>query len=160
MKYFLLLTTLISSFLLSQKNDNEFEYYEMTSKRVFINKNVTSYNFTVSKYANDIEVSKKEYINFKKPVPSRIIINTDENKSSIRINSKYYKEDLYFEFARVYKILNDDGSFFYDFVGKNPCSVFYSVPTNNYNQSLYIKCLDRNKNGTSIRFTMSQNEQL
>lgn len=146
-------------FLFSQNTDN-FRFYEMTSTRVYLNKRVISYNFTTSDYTNGSITKKKEFVNFKKPIPTYIFINSDEGKVSIRINSKYFREDLYYEFQRVYKSDNEDGTFSYDFVGKNLCIAHYYLPSNNDNQFLFIKCLDKNNNGYDFGFTMSKSDQL
>lgn len=139
---------------------SEFWLEEFTAKRVFINKTVTSFNFNIEKYQNNKVVSKKEYVNFDEPEPSKITISSDESKASIQISSRYYKEDLYFEFKRIYKSEFSDGSPYYQFVGKSSCSAYYYFPEDNSNQSLSIQCLDNDKNGTRIYFVMSQNHQL
>ncbi len=156
----ILLFLFLPFLVFSQETNEDYRFYELTGTRVFVNKKITSYNFTTAVYSNDIKTKEKEYINFKNPVPTSVYINSDANQATIRINSKYFREDLFFEFRRIYKIDNGDGSFMYKFIGKNPCSVFYFIPENNYNQSLFIKCLDANKNGYGIDLTMSQNEQL
>lgn len=144
------------------KEDNKkFEFEELFGgKRVFINKAVTSYNFTSSTYKNEKEIKNKTYVNFDKPEPSKIFINSDDIKVTIRVNSRYFREDLYFEFARIYKVDYDNEIFYYTFLGKSSCEARYTVYKNGYNQFLLIKCLDQNKNGDSLLFTMSQNEQL
>lgn len=162
MKKYLLLF-LFSQQIFSQitnKNNDEFKIEEHFGKRVYINKAVTSYNFSSLTYKNNKEIKRKEYINFKNPQPSKIFISTDEEKVTIRVNSKYFREDLFFEAKRIYKMEEEDGSIFYHFVGKTSCNIYYYVPNDGYNQSLDIKCLDENKNGSGLYFTMSQNEQL
>lgn len=159
----LILIIIFTPFLFySQKttDSDKYVFSEMTGKRVFINKEVVSYNFTVVKYQNGTKVSSKDYVDFKNPVPTKISITSDENSSRIQINSKYYKEDIILNFERIYKINYDDGSFWYDFIIGKSCSASYSVPNDNGNQSLSIKCLDNNETGSEITYTMSRNQQL
>lgn len=162
MKKYILLALLIPFNFFSQSisNEDEFKFDEHFGKRVFLNKTVTSYNFSTITYKNAKKVKSKNYVNFDNPVPSKIYINSDENKAIIRINSKYFKEDLFYEFKRIYKITNDDGSWFYTFKGKSSCDVSYYVPKNGDNQFLLIKCLDENKDGPGLDYTMSRLEQL
>lgn len=162
MKFYLLAIAFSPFFCFSQNENNTDEFYlaNNTGERVFINKNVTSYGFTVDKYVNDKKIESKDYINFKKPVASKIFITTDENLSSIRINSPYYKEDIILKFKRLYKYNIDNRTYMYEFTGGNSCSASYVIPPNNENQILFLKCLNSEKSGSGMNFTMSRNEQL
>lgn len=162
MKIILSFALLLPFFIFAQNKESDVDYsvYEILGKRVFINKTVISYNFSLITFQNNVEISKQEFVNFEKPVPSTIKISSDQNNSTIRINSKYLKEDFFFEFKRIYKLDNGDGTFMYYFLGKSSCDVTYFIPKGKGNQFLDIKCLDKNKNGNEISYTMSRNEQL
>lgn len=152
---------IFSQSITNSDEDKEFKIEEhFGGKRVFINKTITSYNFTSSIYKNNKEIKSKMHVNFDNPEPSKIFINSNDNNVTIRINSRYFREDLFFKFKRIYKIEEEDGKFFYKFMGNSSCITYYFIPKDGYNQFLNIKCLDENKNGSGLSFTMSQLEQL
>ena len=161
MKTITILFMLLPLFNYAQNNtESEFWFEELAGKRVFLNKTVTSFNFTVSKYQNGKVISKEEYVNFDKPEPSKITISSDENKANIQISSRYYKEDLFFEYKRIYKLNQDGYTPSYNFVGKGSCDAKYFIPEDSSHQSLLLKCLDDGKNGTEVYFVISQRHQL
>lgn len=158
----LTLLFIVPFFSFSQETDNsEFEFYEAFGhQRVYINKTVKSYNFTISKYVNNVEVDEQTEIDIKMKNPSSIEILSNENNVIIRINNKKLREDFVLKFRRIYKSKEKLGDF-YTFVGKsNSCNASYIIPQNDMNQILFIDCLDDSKSGYSIDYTISKFEQL
>ncbi len=152
MKKILLMFCVISiNLAFSQTPNNKEEFYKVIGKRVFINKDAIAYTFTTFTKTNGNTTQKTNSPSVDSPF--QIFIKTDEKSSTIRINNKNTREDIFLEFNKIYKYKYDEKNQGYQFVGDNKYEATYIIPNNSKdNQSLII---DMN-NGTSYFFTISK----
>ncbi len=91
--------------------------------------------------------------------PYNILISSNENSAYIRINNKNLREDLFYNFEKIYK-LDEGENITYNFVNNSKCSASLWIPKNNDHQKLLIDCKDSSKNGYFLIFTISKLDQL
>ncbi|MGV8914095.1 MAG: hypothetical protein ACOH1X_01465 [Kaistella sp.] len=150
----------LSNFLLFGQNQDLTEFYEAIGKPVLINKQVVSYTISHAEIKN----GKNSEVKMNNPSvnnPYNIFITSDESKAIIRINNKNLREDMVYNFKKIYKILSKDSSpDQYNFTNSE-CNATYFVPKNiEEHQSLIIGCENSSRNGLVLIFTISQLDEL
>jgi|GEM_PF-5744864 hypothetical protein len=158
--FFLFFFFSISCFSQEPKSNDEWIYGTLyNGERVFINKKVTAFTIYTSRTINGNETSELNNPDLNNPFD--IYITSDENKASIRVNNKYYKEDLYLEFTKIYKINSNKEFDEYVFID-GACYVSYYIPKkgNIDHQSLNITCVTDENNKSFISFTISKYHQM
>lgn len=133
-------------------------FSEMAGERVFVNKKIISYTYTKFSVKNGIKTSKSNIPSMSNPY--FIYISSNENSTSIRINNKNMRDDIFRNFTILYKMRNDEKSWIYEFSGNPNCAANIIVYDNSEeHQDLYLKCKNWN-NSETLMFTISKNYQL
>lgn len=151
-----LYTTLL--FLLAAINISAQTLYENFGQRVFLNKKIISYTIYQKKIKNGI-ADEGKMNNPNENNPYNISISSNENSASIRVNNKSLREDLFYNFEKIYK-LDEGENITYNFINNSKCNASLWIPKNNDHQTLIIDCKDSNKNGYLLMFTISKLDQL
>ena len=138
---------LISIFTYSQNSLSE-----SIGKKVIINKKLVSYSLGKEDIIDGKGRNRQtKLLNIDNPY--YIYITSDNEKSSIRVNSRNLSEDYIVDFGKIYRI--DDTDFIiYDFIKSNTCTATLFKPNDGFNQSIYIDCVDRTRNGIRLIFTL------
>ena len=121
-------------------------FYEKFGERVFLNKKIISYTIYQTNTKNGITDEGK-------------MNNPNENSATIRVNNKNLREDLFYNFEKIYK-LDEGENITYNFVNNSKCNASLWIPKNNDHQKLLIDCKDSSKNGYFLIFTISKLDQL
>ena len=133
-------------------------FYEKFGERVFLNKKIISYTIYQTNTKNGI-TDEGKMNNPNENNPYNILISSNENSAYIRINNKNLREDLFYNFEKIYK-LDEGENITYNFVNNSKCSASLWIPKNNDHQKLLIDCNDSSKNGYFLIFKISKLEQL
>ena len=133
-------------------------FYEKFGERVFLNKKIISYTIYQTNTKNGI-TDEGKMNNPNENNPYNILIWSNENSAYIRINNKNLREDLFYNFEKIYK-LDEGENITYNFVNNSKCSASLWIPKNNDHQKLLIDCKDSSKNGYFLIFTISKLDQL
>lgn len=148
---FILLLILSNTMSLGQEPDDDVVDQMIFGDKVFVNKKVIAYTLIINKPGSEGKLAHEPSMNN----PYNIYINSNDNKASIRINNKSFREDIVFNFKNIRKLITSKETMYT--LKKDECIAYYTIPKNNDNHNLFVDCLNDN---TKLFFTISKYNQL